>query len=117
MKFLIAVFFPASPFIPTSSFIKFQPPRLLGFLPTSSFIILAGICQPPRLFGFPFYFGLEGVRWGEWGVIGWRGLYLLRDALFMLDILFYFTWFGRFFSGFATIGGSVFGAVASFHLG
>ena len=39
MKFLIAVFLPASPFISTSSF-----------------IILTEICQPPRLFRLPLLF-------------------------------------------------------------
>ena len=56
MKFLIAVFLPASLFIPTSPFINFgdfcQRPRLLH----SPFIILAEICQPSRLFRPPLLF-------------------------------------------------------------
>ena len=51
IKFLIAVFLPASPFINFGDFC--QPPRLLH---TSPFIILAEICQPPRLFYPPLLF-------------------------------------------------------------
>ena len=53
VKFLIAVFLPASPFIPTSPFIN--APSLFIILvkmiiAPSLFIILVKICQPPHLF-------------------------------------------------------------------
>ena len=48
MKFLIAVFLPASPFIPTSPSINFIAP--------SPFITLTETCQPARLFRPPFLF-------------------------------------------------------------
>ena len=52
IKFLIAVFLPASPFINFGSFC--QPPRLLH--PPHLFLILAKTCQPPRLFRPPLLF-------------------------------------------------------------
>ena len=63
VKFLIAVFFQASPFISTSLFINFgnfcQPPRLLH---PPCLLFYTEICQPPCLFcpspsPCPFLFG------------------------------------------------------------
>ena len=46
MKFLIAVFLPASPFIPTSPFINFgdcQTPRLLFWLKFASLLVYSAL--------------------------------------------------------------------------
>ena len=56
MKFLIAVFLPVSPFIPTSLFINFgdfcQPPRLLFWLKFASLPVYSAL---------PFYLKLESI--------------------------------------------------------
>ena len=63
MKFLTAVFLPASPFIPTSPFINFgdfcQPPRLLHLPRLLFWLKLASL---PVYSALPFYLKLESTN-------------------------------------------------------